>query len=259
MAAATALIILLYDRKLLYVRKKDLKYIIPMGLFGTALGYITYSYAMKYTTLAIASMLTYTNPVYTTLLAAVIFKEKVYRGKVVGLVLLLTGCSLLVKVYDAAFFDLNAFGIANGLLTGFFVSISALFAKRVTRDYQPITTVFYNFAVGALFLNAFSYPWDKPAAVIGIGEVLAFAYLALFPGVLAFFLYMYSVKRIEVSQTESCVSIEPVMAGVLGFLLFNETFDTMQFVGAAIILLGVLVFNDAWGLEKRRAGDVQGN
>lgn len=259
MAAATALIILLYDRKLLYVRKKDLKYIIPMGLFGTALGYITYSYAMKYTTLAIASMLTYTNPVYTTLLAAVIFKEKVYRGKVVGLVLLLTGCSLLVKVYDAAFFDLNAFGIVNGLLTGFFVSISALFAKRVTRDYQPITTVFYNFAVGALFLNAFSYPWDKPAAVIGIGEVLAFAYLALFPGVLAFFLYMYSVKRIEVSQTESCVSIEPVMAGVLGFLLFNETFDTMQFVGAAIILLGVLVFNDAWGLEKRRAGDVQGN
>lgn len=66
------------------------------------------------------------------------------------------------------------------------MSISALFAKRVTRDYQPITTVFYNFAVGALFLNAFSYPWDKPAAVIGIGEVLAFAYLALFPGVLAF-------------------------------------------------------------------------
>lgn len=257
MTAAVAVIMLFYDRKLFLVRKKDLKYIIPMGLFGTALGYITYSNAMKYTTLAIASMLTYTNPIYTTLLAAVIFKERVYKGKIAGLIMLVTGCSLLVKVYDSEFFSVNTIGIVNGLLTGFFVSISALCAKRVTRDYHPLTTVFYNFAVGAVFLVAFSYPWKTGPVVIGAAEVLSFAYLVLFPGVLGFFLYMYSVKRIEVSQTESCVSIEPVVAGLAGFFLFDESFDAMQFVGAAVILLGVLVFNDAWGFERRSAKDAQ--
>jgi drug/metabolite transporter (DMT)-like permease len=251
MALATALIIFCYDRKLFRINKKDLRYIIPMGLFGTALGYLTYNIAMMHTTLAIASMLTYTNPIYTTLLAALIFKERVYRGKVVGLALLIAGCSLLVKVYDAAFFDLNAVGIVNGLMTGLFVSISALCAKRVTRDYHPLTSVFYNFVVGATFLLAFSVPW-QPVAGIGPKAAFSLLYLAFIPGVLAFFLYMYSVKRIEVSQTESCVAIEPVMAGIVGFLLFNESFDAMQFAGAAVILMGVLVFNDAWGIERRK-------
>ncbi|MGI6703737.1 MAG: DMT family transporter [Clostridia bacterium] len=251
MALATALIIFCYDRKLFRINKKDLRYIIPMGLFGTALGYLTYNIAMMHTTLAIASMLTYTNPIYTTLLAALIFKERVYRGKVVGLALLIAGCSLLVKVYDAAFFDLNAVGIVNGLMTGLFVSISALCAKRVTRDYHPLTSVFYNFVVGATFLLAFSFPW-QPVAGIGPKAAFSLLYLAFIPGVLAFFLYMYSVKRIEVSQTESCVAIEPVMAGIVGFLLFNESFDAMQFAGAAVILMGVLVFNDAWGIERRK-------
>jgi DME family drug/metabolite transporter len=254
MTLATAIIMLIYNRKLFYVRKHDLRYIIPMGLFGTALGYLTHNIAMKYTTLAIASMLTYTNPIYTTLLAAVIFKERIYRGKVVGLVLLITGCSLLVKVYDAAFFDLNGIGIINGLLTGLFISISALLAKRVTRDYHPLTSVFYNFAFGAVFLLAFSFPWH-PAPVLGAKEALSLAYLATIAGVLAFFLYMYSIKRIEVSQTESCVSIEPVMAGLMGFFLFGESFDAVQFAGAAVILMGVLIFNDAWGIERRRGRD----
>ena len=117
--------------------------------------------------------------------------------------------------------------------------------------------MFYNFAVGALFLAAFSYPWKKVLLAVGTGEVLAFAYLVLFPGVLGFFLYMYSVKRIEVSQTESCVTVEPVVAGILGYLMFDEAFDALQFAGAAVILLGVLVFNDAWGLERRGAGKLQ--
>lgn len=255
MAFIAALMILFYDRKLFYVRKKDFKYIIPMGLFGIALGYITYNNAMKYTTLAIASMLTYTNPIYTTLLAAILFKERIYKGKVVGLIFLVIGCSLLVKIYDSAFFTVNTLGIINGILTGFFVSISALYTKRVTRDYHALTTVFYNFVVGAVFLIAFSFPWEMGTVRLRLREALYFAYIVLIPGVFSFLLYMYSVKRIEVSQTESCVSIEPVMAGIIGFMFFNETFDLMQFIGAAIILLGVLVFNDAWGLERKSITD----
>lgn len=253
MGLTVAIIILFHDRRLFYIRKRDLKYAIPMGLFGTALGYITYSNAMKYTTLAIASMLTYTNPIYTTLLAALFLKERIYKGKVIGLILLITGCALLVKIYDGSFFSLNAFGILNGVLTGFFVAVSALCAKKVTEDYHPITGVFYNFAMGTVFLFIFAYPWEINTSLLGTKELLSFAYTVLFPGVLGFFLYMYSVKEIEVSQAEFCVSVEPVVAGIIGFAFFNETFAPAQFVGAAIILLGVFVFNDAWGLEKTKA------
>jgi drug/metabolite transporter (DMT)-like permease len=252
MALVTAFIILIFNRKLFLIRKKDLPYIVVMGLFGTALGYLAYNSAMKYTTLAIASMLVYTNPIYTTILAAIFFKERIYKGKIIGLLLLISGCSMLVKVYDAAFFSLNTMGIIYGLLTGISISISSLCAKRVTRDYHTLTTVFYNFGVGALFLIAFSFPWKTPAVVFGSSEILSLAYLAIFPGVVAFFLYMYSIKRIEVSQTESCVAVEPVMAAILGFLFFGETLDWVQFLGAGVILLGVLVFNDAWGKEGRK-------
>jgi len=254
MALITALIILLYNRKLLVVKKKDLPYIITMGLFGTGIGYFTHNSAMKYTTLAIASMLVYTNPVYTTILAAVFFKERIYKGKIIGLVLLLLGCSMLVKVYDSAFFGLNLTGVIYGLLTAVSISISSLCAKKVTRDYHTLTTVLYNFLVGALFLVAFSLTGQAQGWLLDGRAILSLAYLTLLPGVLAFVLYMYSIKRIEVSQTESCVAIEPVMAAIVGYMFFSETLDEMQFMGAAVILLGVLVFNDAWGREALKEG-----
>lgn len=259
MALATALVLLAMDKKLFLVRKKDLRYIIPMGFFCTALGYLTYNSAIKHTTLAIASMLVYTNPIYTTILASVFYKEKIYKGKVVGLGLLLCGCALLVKVYDAAFFDLNVKGIIYGLLTAVSISISSLCAKRITRDYHTFTTVFYNFGVGALFLTAFSFLDTSGSWQLTGRALVSLGYLAIFPGVLAFALYMHSMKSIEVSQVESCVAVEPVMASIMGFAFFSETLDAVQFLGAAVIMLGVLVFNDAWGKEGRDAKKLPGS
>ncbi len=252
MTLVMTLLILFYDRKLFRVRKTDLLYITGLGLFGTALGYITYNSAMKYTTLAIASMLTYTNPIYTTVLAAVFFKERIYKGKLIGLVLLVSGCSVLAKIYDAAFFNLNTVGIVYGLLTGMCISLSALCAKKLSGNYHTLTMVFYTFSVGALFLVAFSFPWSVPAGIYDRGTVLSLVYLVLSPGLAGFLLYMYSIKRIEVSQTESCVTIEPAIAAMLGFLFCDEKLDLFQLLGAAVILIGVLVFNDAWGIERQK-------
>lgn len=245
-ALVMGIVIALWNRDLFRVEKKDLPYLALFGFAGITLAYITYLNAMRYTSLATAAMLMYTNPVYTTLLAAVIFRERIYKGKVAGLVMLIAGCALLVKVYDTSYFAVNLRGILYGLASGVSVTAAALCAKKVSAKYHPLTSIFYTFFFGALFLAVFSQPWKSGGFVIQKSILMPLGFLVAIPGILGFFLYMYSVRRIEVSQTEACVMSEPVVAAVIGYMFFGETMDWVQLLGAATILIGVLVYNDVW-------------
>jgi drug/metabolite transporter (DMT)-like permease len=38
--------------------------------------------------------------------------------------------------------------------------------------------------------------------------------------------------------------LEPVLAGVFGWILLKETFTTIQLIGAAVVLLGIFIANE---------------
>ncbi|MBA1335033.1 MAG: hypothetical protein HPY66_0655 [Firmicutes bacterium] len=254
-ALVMGIVVALWNRGLFKVERSDLPYLALFGFSGITLAYFTYLNAMLYTSLATAAMLMYTNPIYTTLLAAVIFRERIYKGKVAGLIMLIAGCALLVKVYDTSYFAVNLRGIMYGLASGVSVTAAALSAKKVSAKYHPLTSIFYTFFFGSLFLAVFSQPWKSGGIALQKSILMPLGFLVLVPGILGFFLYMYSVKRIEVSQTEACVMVEPVVAAIIGYMFFGETMDWVQLAGAVTILSGVLVYNDAWSGIAVKKGD----
>ena len=38
--------------------------------------------------------------------------------------------------------------------------------------------------------------------------------------------------------------LEPVLAGIFGWVLLKETFTTIQLIGAAIVLVGIFIANE---------------
>jgi len=44
--------------------------------------------------------------------------------------------------------------------------------------------------------------------------------------------------------------LEPVLAGVFGWILLKETFTTIQLIGAAVVLVGIFIANEKIPDEK---------
>jgi drug/metabolite transporter (DMT)-like permease len=52
--------------------------------------------------------------------------------------------------------------------------------------------------------------------------------------------------------------LEPVLAGVFGWILLRETFNTIQLLGAAVVLVGIFIANEkvAVGSERKVDGQI---
>ncbi len=79
---------------------------------------------------------------------------------------------------------------------------------------------------------------------------LAIAYLAVFGSIIAFSAYLYVLKRARPALATSYAYVNPPVAVLLGVLLAGEHIGSLDLLGMAVIVCGVVVIT----LTKRRAG-----
>ena len=86
----------------LRIRKKDFPFFAIYGLLSVSLCFLLFFYAIKYTTVATATILLYTYPAFVILLSPFTLGEKFTRSKILALLLTFLGCILVIQVYDPA-------------------------------------------------------------------------------------------------------------------------------------------------------------
>ena len=71
----------------------------------------------------------------------------------------------------------------------------------------------------------------------------AMAYLVVFSSCFAYTAYWWLARHATPAQTGTYSYVNPAIASVVGFVFLDERMTALQFAGAAIILLGVLLIN----------------
>jgi drug/metabolite transporter (DMT)-like permease len=92
------------------------------------------------------------------------------------------------------------------------------------------------FLAGSLFESLSSVTWDAAA----IGSIL---YLSVVGSVIAFVTYHWLLKRVEAVYLSLVSFINPIIAVILGAMVLDETLAASVFVGAALVLVGILIAN----------------
>jgi drug/metabolite transporter (DMT)-like permease len=88
-------------------------------------------------------------------------------------------------------------------------------------------------AVGAVWEgNPLNLHWTQPA-------LLSVGYLALVGSAVAFLLYYWLVKKIDVTKTMLIALVTPVIALLIGKLTFDENVNWRIAAGSAAILAGI--------------------
>lgn len=230
------LVMFVFDRSLLRVRIKDLPVLLCGGFFGMTLTNVFYNIAVLNLSLGFAGVLIGLSPVYVVLIAAILFREKVTRRKLLGMVLAIIGVIMVSGVIDAGI-TFTALGLAAGLLSGLFYGMTSISTKiSIGRGYKGLTITFYAVLITALTTAPFAN-WDVVAAYTAaapLSHMLLMIAHALVGAALPYLMLNVSLKHIEAGRASILTSSEPVSAMLFGAFVFGEKLTAISLAGMAI-------------------------
>lgn len=222
-------------------RMKDLPLLALLGFFAVSLHHISLNYGQQGVSAGAASVLAQSTPLFSTLLASRVFKERVNGWQWLCVVIGLIG-AIVVVTGDREFGTLNGHGLLILLAA---ISWSLYFAlhKRHAGRYNGLTMVCYTLWTGtALLLIYLPGLWTQARAASASVNI-AVLVLGIFPSALAYLAWAYVLSHSNVSQASMSLYLVPPSAMLMASVFLAERPSAMVVIGALIVLASVLALN----------------
>ena len=239
-----ALVLLIKDRAGFKVLFRDLPLFLGLG-FGSILFFtVCYFTAITMMPLSTAAILLYTSPVWIMLMSVLFFHEKLDRRKLMALVLAFAGCVMVSGISGGG---LTPIGLLVGLGSGIGYGLYSILGTIALRRYSPYTVTTYTFifaAVGSWIICRPVELFDKFTNTAHIGFLTVFCFLtALVTAVIPFLAYTCGLQNVEASKAGIIATIEPMVATLIGILVFSEPLTLISGLGILLILTAVVILN----------------
>lgn len=242
-AVLFALIVLKRDRTQFKVKPKELLYLIGLGLMGVMLCNYTYYEAMARMSIGVATVLEYTGPGWTVLMATLIFREKITRKKAVVVLMVFIGSALVSGLGKDSL--ITPLGFLFGIASGFFGGLNSIFLRASLNQRSDTFSVnFYGCLFAALSAMAVWGVSSPVAAVTASGSNFALALIySIFGSVAPSMLYAYAITGVGAGSASLLCSSTPVIAVLMSCLMFREPMSLMSGIGVVIVLAALAFMN----------------
>ena len=185
-------------------------------------------------------------PIMAGLFAMPILKESFFGWrKLLGIAIAMSGLAVIFK-HELALSTESWKGIAGVLIATVLHGLSMVLVKRYGTRLSPLGT-----NAGSLLFSLpplaliFLFGAEQKTLSMGQTVMLATIYLGFFGSFLAFVLHFYVIKKLSPMNASMIMLITPVLALALGHVLNDEVISVTMIIGAALVLLGLLIFQFA--------------
>jgi DME family drug/metabolite transporter len=236
--AAISFLLATLGARSLRVARRDLAFLLPLGLVGIGAFYLLYFYTVRESTVGTAAILLYSAPAFVVVLAWLFLREPLNAAKVCALLLTVGGIFLVAGAYDPANLEVSPKILLTGLLSGLTYGLYAIFGRPVAGHLSPAVILSYALAFGSALLIVAALPTLDTLAGLPAGSYLLLLMLAVVHTTLAFALYTFGIRHLGAGRAAIIATIEPVVAGVMGVTLLNEELTALKVLGALLVLAG---------------------
>jgi drug/metabolite transporter (DMT)-like permease len=223
------------------------------GLVGVAGYAVFFMMALQRVEASRAAVVVTTNPVFTTLLAAWLFKETFNARIAVGMACALAGAATVLthgapwKVFT------GGIGIGEWLLVGCIATWVGytLIARALLGGIDSLAATAITSVIGTAVLWAVALAVDGVPVATGSIAALSAAgwasmvFLAVGSTVLAYAWYFRGVAELGAGTASSYISLVPVFGVASSVLVLGETLDASLLAGGALAVAGVVLTNRA--------------
>lgn len=234
----------IYNRKLLRIRLRDLWCFLGTGVCSIVFFGYCYNRTIVLASLSVAAILLYTAPIFVMIMSRFLFGEQFTSRKAAALLLAFAGCICVTGIFsgDAA---VSSAGILTGLGSGFGYALYSIFGRyALERGYHPFTVTLYTFFC-ALIAVLFLADW-KPVADFAFSSPVNLLYglaYGIITTVLPYILYTTGLSRVESGQASIMATVEPVVATLLGILVYHEEMTAIGLAGVILVLAALVILN----------------
>ena len=203
------------------LKPEFLKYGVLMGLFGTALAYLSYSFGAMMSTAINAALITRSEILWSFLLSWAFLRERIGRLHFLYGALLVIGLGLVITQGRPVAPHL---GDVLLLLVPLFWQIAHVLAKKT--PYRPVTIATLRNTFGALFILPFAFITGFQFSMYAPleGMIIAFGQI----------LWYGSIKLINLSKATLIITPAPAIAIALGILM-GQPFTVYHALGFLLI------------------------
>lgn len=213
-----------------------------LGIMHFAVPYTLVYWGEQRISSGLTAVLYATLPFVTAILARRILGDALGWRKILGIVLGVAGVAFIFADAIQIGGREAAAGVFAVLGSVLFAAVSSIVVKRYGGAYDPLASLLIPFTVAGLVVTAGAVPVERSNPVTYDAVTWStIVYLALFGSVVAFTLYFWIIKRMDVTSLSYMTFIIPIIAVLMGRAFLGETLSVRVAVGSAFVLVGILL------------------
>lgn len=193
-----------------------------------------YCAANKLTTAANAIVLQFTAPIFVILLLWLLKHERPKKMDILACVVVFSG---IICFFVDGIFVGNMLGNVIAVLSG--VCYGGVFMMNSFDTSDAISSVFLGHAMSALLGIGFVFQETE----FGPGALGGILILGIFQMAIAYIFMSKGLEQVSAVTASLTTAIEPILNPLLVAFFWGEKITLLSFVGAAIVMIGVLGYN----------------
>ena len=227
------------NRNALYISKRNLLYLVPLGFILTATMF-TYFFAISKIQVAAAILLQYQSPVFVALYVWIYSRERHSSTTLIALVGTGIGCYLAIGAYSIDLLNLNKYGIIAGLSSAAFLAGYTLLSESALRLNTFWAVLFYSSLFSAVSSNLFINPFE---GVIRPYDAVQWFWILFISagGTISLGFYNKGIRLIRSTHSIITSTLQPIAAAVIAFVFLGEAMSPWQLFGIALVIVSLTV------------------
>ncbi|CAB4885516.1 unannotated protein [freshwater metagenome] len=244
--------VLLTNYKSLAVKLKEWPLLIAYSLIGFALVQFGYFVAISRMHVSMALIIEFTAPIWIVLWIKYVRKSFVPKDMWIAISLAFIGMLLLAQVWEGM--TLDTIGVIAAFLDAFALAAFFVLSERLTPTRSTYSLTVLGFGISSALMLVIFPIWSFPFKIFNQamnleGPLKDFSapgwtlilWIVVLGTVIPYLCVLSGIKILSASTSSVIGMLEPVLAGIFAWIWIGESWNAIQLIGGAIVIVGIYI------------------
>lgn len=249
-AAAYVLLLIFTWRKMMSNSWKDEVTLALCGICAGSLYFITENYALKLTTTGNVSLLASISPIFTTFLVALMYKQRLQAGVLIGSLVAFIGVGCIIFSHGETM-ELHPEGDLLAITAAFCWAIYTVAIKRIIPNYTSLFITRKLFFYGVITALPLLFIQQEPLHIMEIFDfnnpryLMNFLFLVVMCSLVAYLVWNEAMKYLGPVTANNYLYMQPLVTMVAAYFVLGENIYLLGYIGC-VLIIGGLIISDKW-------------
>ena len=207
------------------------------------------TWGVEYISAGLAAIIAAIFPLWLVVISLFRAESKISPKAITGFLVGFLGVCIIFSEHLHDFLNPGfRLGIILSVIATWAWTFGTLYTKQQAVKFNPYFSLGLQMVMSGIILLAFTAATGNalPISIIPWQSWVAISYLVIFGSIISFIAYLYALQNLSAEQTSIYAYVNPIVAVILGWLIFSEKLTVYISIGGLVTLFGVYLINSAY-------------